>query len=870
MNKKQLLLPFLLASICLFNSSFISSQSIQVNLLEDMCFDDGSAEVVLIDIPEPATISWENESTGDVYTGTNPTNLRDGLYLITVLDAEGETHISSAWIEAEVYWYPSNWPQATAPCPGGTSAVDIEIYIGTPDYDVYVNDVFDGSTSSGTYTTNPLPIGVHDLYVIDANGCRSSYSTQEADSNAVIVEGITDLLYELNYEETSCGVYSVSADLIVESQGPYVNYWSYYHDGEWVEEYAETLDGITSGTSIYYNTTDANGCEMEYYMYLFEPNVLQANGWAIPATCPENNGSIDMTVYGGTTPYDFEWSNGATTEDISGLGYGNYTLTVTDAENCTNQFTKHVGLNSNISVSGVATPPNCEENIPGDINISVSGGVEPYTYSWNTGEEDEDIESSQFGYYYVSVTDAEGCVSGDSFYVPISAPCYSYVSGTTYYDLDGNCDVNGDDFPLNASVWSTNGGYLSYNGYGDNYSRRFLADVEITAQSSGYTLVCPTEDVALEYIPNEQYTNVDFFLQPNEIEDDLSVTLWATNPVPGFNGFGHIGVSNPGTTIQEASVTLDYTTLIDFTNSTPAPAAIDEEAGTITWELGTIFPNSVSVIDINFYTEPSVVLGEEVTFTAEILGVANDITPENNSSESVLEVIGSYDPNDKQVTPSGEGVTNMIDPLTEELVYRVRFQNTGTAPAVNVVIEDVIDVNTLNLQTLEVLSTSHNLTDVMVDEDKVLFAFENIMLPDSTSDVEASQGYINFKINVNQGLPLGTVIENDAAIYFDFNEPIITNTSFVTLNEVNSVLESENATFEVFPNPSQGNFMVNAQENITYLELLDVAGRVVFLASPLSSQIEVVLPSSIEPGIYFVRLINENGSEQVQKIMIRK
>ncbi len=867
MKTKHLLITL---SLALLSPLFSYSQTVTVNVLQNMCFDDGSAEVILTDIPEPVTVVWHNDALNIDYTGLNPTNLKDGSYSVTVTDADGVEHDVWTWIGSNVFWYPMNWPGATAPCPGGTASVEISIVQGTPGFDIYIDDVIDGSTSDETYLSSPLNIGVHDIFIIDAEGCRSGYTDQETDSSQVEVVGVTDLMYELSYVETACGVYSVSADLTNDSAPPYVNYWSYWENGEWVEEYSETLEGVSTGTGVYYNTTDANGCEMQFYLYVFEQNVLQAWGTVTPTICPNDDGAIDMTVYGGTEPYVFEWSNGATTESINGLAYGNYTLTVTDAEDCTNSFVKHVGLNSNVNVSGFATPPNCEENIPGNINISVSGGVEPYVYDWNTDENTEDIASSSFGYYYVSVTDAEGCVSGRSFYVPVSAPCYSYVTGTSYYDLDGNCSENAEDFPMSSNISSTNGNYLHYTGSNSNYSRRFLADVELTAASNGYTLNCPADDVALEYIPNEVYSGVDFYLQPEVLEDDLCVSAWGSSPVPGFNGNYHAYVSNPGTTVQNASLTLTYTTLIDFLYSNPAPTSIDEVNGTVSWDLGAINPNSGSSIYVDFHTDASVELGEEVTFITEINGVSADVNPDNNISERVMTVIGSYDPNDKQVTPSGEGETNMIDPETGELIYKIRFQNTGTAPAVNVVIEDEIDLATLDIQSIQVLGTSHNLTDVMIDGAKVLFAFENIMLPDSVADLEGSQGYINFKINVVNDLPLGTVIENDAAIFFDFNEPIITNSAFVTLDEESSIQELAVIDLNIYPNPSNGMLNINSKLDIDFVQILDVAGRIVFASYINSSQVQLNLPSDMENGMYVIRVSQQNQFTQVKEFVLKR
>ncbi len=861
--KTNQLIKLFLAFILTFGMTHAYGQSFNI-INSAMCDNDGTGQIVLLDIPEPVTVTWEHQIFDEQFTGMNPTNLIDGSYVVTVTDVNGVQYTQYAWIESIIQWYPMTWPAAEAPCPGGTATTDIAMWGGDPDYDIYIDGNLDGSSSDGEYTTSPLEIGSYTVEIRDANGCRSGLVTQEIDSSQIVIAGVTDLDYEFEYTEISCGVYEVTANLVVESTPPYVNYWRYFSNGSWIEEFEETIT-ITPGTSVQYHTTDANGCEMTFNDYFNPPNVLQAFGNTSPAVCPEDNGWIDMSIWGGTEPYSFTWSNGATTEDISGLAYGNYTLTVEDAEGCSNTFTKHVSQTNSINVTGTVIPPNCEENIAGAINVSVTGGVAPYSYEWNTGETTEDISFMNFGYYYLTVTDAEGCVDGMSFSVPISDPCYSYVSGTSYYDLDGNCAVNTDDFPINSIISSTNGNYAYYYGNNTNYTRRFIEDIELTASLNGYDLICPAEDVSLTYIPNEHYTDVDFYLQPQTLEDDVCVTVWASNPVPGFYDEAYIYASNPGTTVQPVTVSMEYTTLIDFMFSSPAPSVIDEDAGIITWDLGMINPNSGVSINIDFYTEPTVQLGEEVTFTATLGELDSDINTENNSASAVREVIGSYDPNDKQVTPSGEGETHMIDPLTDELQYRVRFQNTGTAPAVNVVIEDEIDISTLNIQSLEVLSTSHNLTDIMYDDNKVLFTFANIFLPDSVADLEGSQGFITFKIKVNEGLPLGTVIENDAAIFFDFNEPIITNTAFVTLDEENSITEELNASFEIFPNPSTSELNVTLDREIEALEILDITGKVVYQIQVNSKNPRIDLPSSLENGMYLVKIYAGNyiGSKEL-------
>ncbi len=137
----------------------------------------------------------------------------------------------------------------------------------------------------------------------------------------------------------------------------------------------------------------------------------------------------------------------------------------------------------------------------------------------------------------------------------------------------------------------------------------------------------------------------------------------------------------------------------------------------------------------------------------------------------------SYDPNDKQVVPFGLTNENLIEKTTE-LDYTIRFQNTGTIEAVNIVVLDTLS-EFLDIETIRLGMVSHDY-NFMIDGDadtRILrFQFDNINLPDSNTNEPASHGFIKFKIKQKANNRIGTVIKNRAAIYFDFNSPIITNT----------------------------------------------------------------------------------------------
>ncbi|WP_338791255.1 T9SS type A sorting domain-containing protein [Bernardetia sp. MNP-M8] len=192
--------------------------------------------------------------------------------------------------------------------------------------------------------------------------------------------------------------------------------------------------------------------------------------------------------------------------------------------------------------------------------------------------------------------------------------------------------------------------------------------------------------------------------------------------------------------------------------------------------------------------------------------------PQNDGGErsetSCSEILDSYDPNDKQVVPFGLTNENLIEKTTE-LDYTIRFQNTGTIEAVNIVVLDTLS-EFLDIETIRLGMVSHDyklLIDGDADTRVLRFEFDNINLPDSNSNEPASHGFIKFKIKQKANNSIGTVIKNRAAIYFDFNSPIITNT---ISNKVAVLpLTNSNLNLPVF-NCSDANFelVANAGNDI--------------------------------------------------------
>jgi uncharacterized repeat protein (TIGR01451 family) len=222
--------------------------------------------------------------------------------------------------------------------------------------------------------------------------------------------------------------------------------------------------------------------------------------------------------------------------------------------------------------------------------------------------------------------------------------------------------------------------------------------------------------------------------------------------------------------------------------------------------------------------------------------------------------VGAFDPNDKQVYPQGTGEEGYIL-ADQDLLYTIRFQNTGTAPAVNVYILDEIDTD-LQLGSLEVLESSHPMFTEVLDNNTVKFRFDNIMLPDSTNNEPESHGFVTYRISMQPGLQPGEEITNTAGIYFDFNAPIITNTVLNTIAFPVGIAGTETTGFAVYPSPAQDQIQVQIAGNWTgsVLRIFAANGAEVSQKT-LGEAPYVVNVSDLSSGVYFAVLTSREGQQ---------
>ncbi|MFK8008754.1 MAG: T9SS type A sorting domain-containing protein [Saprospiraceae bacterium] len=238
------------------------------------------------------------------------------------------------------------------------------------------------------------------------------------------------------------------------------------------------------------------------------------------------------------------------------------------------------------------------------------------------------------------------------------------------------------------------------------------------------------------------------------------------------------------------------------------------------------------------------------------------------------EVVASYDPNDKQAYPTGYATENFIEQNTS-IEYKIRFQNTGNDTAFYVRLEDRISEH-LDITSIEPGASSHTYRFELKEDGVINFHFENILLPDSTTNLEESQGFVQFRIHQLADNAIGTVIENTADIYFDFNDAVITNTvhhtigtNFISTETVQTFVP--NLKVGVAPNPFSNftNITLEGIENMEgEFELYDVMGRLVKTDS-FSDNIYRLERNGLSSGTYLFRFINEKGLIANGKLMIQ-
>ncbi len=436
---------------------------------------------------------------------------------------------------------------------------------------------------------------------------------------------------------------------------------------------------------------------------------------------------------------------------------------------------------------------------------------------------------------------------------------YFTISGNIDFDLDNNgCGLNDINFPnlnIQISDGTTSGAFFSYE----------LGEYIMPIQSGNYTISPQLENPTYFSISpptfnvnfptdSSPYTQ-DFCVTPNGVHNDLEVTIMPLEVArPGFDTNYKLIYKNKGNTTLSGNI--DFTFDDDYMDLLTSNPIVDSQStGNLIWNYTNLQPFETREISfamsLNTPADGNFPLnsGDFLNYSATINPITSDETPDDNTISLNQEVVNSYDPNDK-ICLEGETVTP--DQIGKYVHYLVRFENTGSANAVNVVVKDIIDTTKYNLLSLVPLNSSHDFYTRIRNGNEVEFIFENIQLP---FDDANNDGYILFKIKTLPTLNIGDSFSNKANIYFDYNAPIITNNETTFIQDNLNINDFNLSNVKVYPNPTADYFKIENlnNSNIKTIELYNISGKKLKQFS-ISEKYDI---SNLSSGVYFIKIKTE-------------
>jgi gliding motility-associated-like protein len=351
---------------------------------------DGSISLTVNGGVAPYTYQWSNNATTQNISG-----LAAGTYSVTVIDANGCTATLSRSLTDPAGIVLSAVATNVTDCTVPNGSIQLNVTGGVAPL------TYLWSNGATTQNLSDLAAGTYSVTVRDANGCQATLSQVISPANCNPTCTLAATASATN--STSCTVANGSITLSVSGgSAPYTYSWS--HGAT-----TQNVSGLSAGNYTV-TVTDANGCAVTLTQIITDPAGIGLTASVVNSTnCVTPNGSITLTVNGGTAPYSYLWSNGATTQNLSGLAAGTYSITVTDANGCTATLTRIITDPAGILLSASASNSTSCTTPNGSITVSVAGGTAPFTYVWSNGAITKDLSDLSAGNYSVTVTDANGC-----------------------------------------------------------------------------------------------------------------------------------------------------------------------------------------------------------------------------------------------------------------------------------------------------------------------------------------------------------------------------------------------------------------------------------------------------------------------------
>ena len=639
---------------------------------------------------------------------------------------------------------------------------------------------------------------------------------------------------------------------------------------------------------------------------IVQPDCVSVTGSVQISNLPVSNWALTLSLNGVTLPV----INGSgSTTVLNNLAQGNYSFTVAEGI-CISQLQSFI-LNSlegiTVSMQGayadfnndgvtnvgdvinyqiIVTNTSC--NLPitditvDNTNLNLSGGPlgslaplasDNSTFTASYVLTQEDINAGTV----TNSIQVQGTLNGNTvlndYTNTIALSLSDGIKLNAFLDSNNNGIQDGTEQNINVGDFSyqINNGSIhnvtSSNGmlylYESNPSNNYNVGFTLNGLFSSNYSVTPSSYTNLTVGGGTGVSTYNFAVTALPFNDISTFIIPLSQPRPGFTYGQIIYVSNNGNQpITSGTLTFTHDPAL-IINSISVSGTTPISNG-FTYDFGTILPNQYIWVYVYMTvpTIPSVSLGQILSNSASVTAPANDFFPANNSFETNQIIVGSYDPNDKQESHGGR---IQFDDFTADdyLTYTIRFENTGTAEAINIRVEDVLD-SQLDENTIRMVAASNNYVLDRIGSN-LTWRFDGINLPPSVPDTQIGHGFITFQIKPKAGFAIGDIIPNTAEIYFDFNPAIVTNTCTTEFVET---LGNDNFAFanlNFFPNPVKNSLSISNNSLIDSVEITSVLGQQMLSQKVNSLQADIDM-SALSNGIYFVKVTAE-GQEKTVKII---
>ncbi len=489
-----------------------------------------------------------------------------------------------------------------------------------------------------------------------------------------------------------------------------------------------------------------------------------------------------------------------------------------------------------------------------DINFGYYGGEQQELF----------FKGIYYGYEVIAFAEQQ-----NNFSLPLS----DGIKLNAFVDTNGNGtqEVDEINFPLGQFNYEINNDGVIHNLFTSPY---YLYESNpTTSYNLNYTV---DSDYSANNVSTASYSNItaasgsgittyNFPITVSNYQDlSINITNYLPPPIPGFYYFNYISyTNNSNVTIPSGTITFTMDNALNLIETFPEDTTITTSG--FTYNFSDLQPYQTKYISVKMQvpTLPTVALGQLINNSASIDLLAGDILPLNNTSNLTQTIVGSYDPNEK-FENHGSKILHSDFTTDDYLTYTIRFENTGTANAINIKIEDVLDEK-LDETTIKMLDASHEYALERVDKNLV-WNFYAIDLPPSVENSEIGHGYITFKIKPLPNFIVGDIIPNTAHIYFDFNPAIVTNTWNTEF--VSNFLGTTDYSFSnlsVYPIPVKNSLYVSNTSTIHEVQIISVLGKQILTKKINNLQDEIDL-SQLSIGIFFLKVIS-NGQEKTIKFI---